>query len=203
MIGLLTDIHGHHQGLVAVLEEFVRLGVQEVICLGDVVDGGEANEACVVELQTRGVCCVRGNHDEYNLAGLTAGSQDFLDDLPEEIERDGILYTHICPRPKKRKIRHWTDAWNNFDDAAFSRAFVGHTHIPMIFRYPQQGDSRAYEVPFSYGQRVALEADQRYLVVVGPVGYSRDGFECVRYALFEPTQGWLSMCALDTPCLNM
>ena len=61
---VISDIHGNLHALEAVLGEVDRLGLTEVVCLGDIVGYGPFPHKCV-DLTIR--CCsiiVRGNHEE-------------------------------------------------------------------------------------------------------------------------------------------
>ena len=82
---IISDIHGNHAGLVAALADIDRQGCDQIVCLGDLVDGGPDNEAVIETLQQRGIPCVRGNHDEINDVELPGAMRSFLLDLPERI----------------------------------------------------------------------------------------------------------------------
>ena len=63
-LGVITDIHGNIAALEAVLAEFSRRGVDEILCLGDMIGIGpfpaEAVKRIMGLKNLRG--CVRGNH---------------------------------------------------------------------------------------------------------------------------------------------
>ena len=69
MIEIISDIHGNHSALLAVLDDIDRLGVERTICLGDV--GGyycDINEVCDT-LRERNIFSLMGNHDMYLVSG--------------------------------------------------------------------------------------------------------------------------------------
>lgn len=69
MIGIISDIHGNHVALSAVLARLDEMGVSEIVCLGDV--GGyycQVNECCDA-LQSRNIFSLMGNHDWYLASG--------------------------------------------------------------------------------------------------------------------------------------
>lgn len=68
-IGLISDIHGNYSALKAVLAELDRLGVGEVLCLGDVVGYYPQINECCEELRSRGIRTLMGNHDWYLCGG--------------------------------------------------------------------------------------------------------------------------------------
>jgi predicted phosphodiesterase len=61
---ILSDIHGNWDGFNTVLADIKSRQVDRIICLGDVVDGGEENDAVVNWLKANNITTVRGNHDE-------------------------------------------------------------------------------------------------------------------------------------------
>ena len=71
-LGVITDIHGNIAALDAMLAEFSRRRVDEILCLGDMIGIGpfpaEAVKRIMGLKNLRG--CVRGNHEGYLLDGL-------------------------------------------------------------------------------------------------------------------------------------
>jgi predicted phosphodiesterase len=64
-IALISDIHGNLLGLQAVIEDIEACRCDRIICLGDMVDGGNYNDEVVRFIRDNEIACVRGNHDEY------------------------------------------------------------------------------------------------------------------------------------------
>lgn len=67
LYGVLGDIHGNREGLVAVMEALARRGVTRLLCVGDIVGYNADPDACVSLLKDCNAACISGNHD---LAGL-------------------------------------------------------------------------------------------------------------------------------------
>lgn len=95
LLGLISDVHGDFAALQDALRELERLGVDEVLCAGDLLDWGPSPGRCIELLRTRGIPCVRGNHDFIDAGGelvdvprfLDAAAVAFIDSLPRTIER--------------------------------------------------------------------------------------------------------------------
>ena len=71
-IGLIGDVHTERARLAGVLKHFATLGLDAVLCTGDLPDGpGSAGDvdACVRLLQEHGVLTIAGNHDRWLLDG--------------------------------------------------------------------------------------------------------------------------------------
>jgi predicted phosphodiesterase len=69
---ILSDIHGNAIALRAVVADLDADGIEHVVCLGDVCQGGPEPEACVDLLQERGWPTVLGNADAFVLDASTA-----------------------------------------------------------------------------------------------------------------------------------
>jgi predicted phosphodiesterase len=200
---IISDIHGNHRGLVAALTDIERQGCDQIVCLGDLVDGGPHNEAVIETLQQRAIPCVRGNHDEINDVELPAAMRSFLLGLPERIVEDNVLYIHTSPRKNQRKINHAVEAWNVFDDTRFRLIFVGHVHEPLIFGMRSSAFGEAAKHPFKYNEPFALSAEDRYIISVGAIGYGRDQVGKVRYAIYDRNTDTVELRAVDGPLLSL
>jgi predicted phosphodiesterase len=200
---IISDIHGNHRGLVAALADIERQGCDQIVCLGDLVDGGPHNEAVIETLQQRAIPCVRGNHDEINDVELPAAMRSFLLGLPERIVEDNVLYIHTSPRKNQRKINHAVEAWNVFDDTRFRLIFVGHVHEPLIFGMRSSAFGEAAKHPFKYNEPFALSAEDRYIISVGAIGYGRDQVGKVRYAIYDRNTDTVELRAVDGPLLSL
>ena len=200
---IISDIHGNHGGLVAALADIDRQNCDRIVCLGDLVDGGPDNEAVIQTLQTRGIPCVRGNHDEINDVDLPGAMRSFLVALPERIVEDDVLYIHTSPRKNQRKINHAVEAWNVFDDTKFRLMFVGHVHEPLVFGMQSNAFGEAAKHPFEYNRAFSLSAEDRYIVSVGAIGYGRDLVGKVRYAIYDRNADTIELRAVDGPLLPL
>ena len=71
-IGIITDIHSNIQALKAILNEFEKIGVDKIICCGDIIGIGIYPEEVVQELINLKdkLISVKGNHEQYLLRGL-------------------------------------------------------------------------------------------------------------------------------------
>lgn len=212
---VISDIHSNLEALTSVLKRIDDEGVDEIVCLGDLV-GYHANpNECIALIRERGIRCIAGNHDRA-AAGLkepdcfgeaarrailwTRGhlSQDnrrFLETLPLfEVIGDDTLIVHagVYPRPNEDvRIKSADDIIRNFEamDRLFPRVrvcFVGHAHRSVVHRYC---DSMLTRVD---GQTVSFERSARYLVNPGSVGQSRDADPRAAFLVFDCAQNSVS-----------
>jgi predicted phosphodiesterase len=75
-LGLVSDIHGNAVALERVVAELDRLGIERVVCLGDVAQGGPQPREVLDRLDALGWLVILGNADDY-LVGRHA------EDVPE------------------------------------------------------------------------------------------------------------------------
>lgn len=87
-IGIITDVHNNLPALNAVLEVFQSVGVQQILCCGDIIGIGPYPEETIRRLVSLdNLTAVRGNHDRY----LSDGMPDaFPND--EHMDREEMLH---------------------------------------------------------------------------------------------------------------
>jgi diadenosine tetraphosphatase ApaH/serine/threonine PP2A family protein phosphatase len=92
MIGIISDIHGNYDALLAVLAEAETLGAEQLLCLGDMVGYGPEPVECVDQVRA---CCevvLCGNHD----FALVYGADNFSPLAQDTLERHR---SQMMPRP--------------------------------------------------------------------------------------------------------
>ena len=164
-IGLVSDIHGNHEALKAVLSELDRMGVDEIYCLGDVVGYySQVNEVCD-ELIARHVRCVMGNHDWYMASGTSCPRSRSVNDClvyqRKVITQRNLDWVRGFPVQRtvgQLRMVHggWADPIDEYlapSQEYFAgiegEVFVsGHTHIQILKVYP----GKTYCNPGSVGQ---------------------------------------------------
>ncbi|MFL6715101.1 MAG: metallophosphoesterase family protein [Burkholderiaceae bacterium] len=164
-IGLVSDIHGNHEALKAVLSELDRIGVDEIYCLGDVVGYySQVNEVCD-ELIARDVRCVMGNHDWYMASGTSCPRSRSVNDClayqRKVITQRNLDWVRGFPVQRtvgSLRMVHggWADPIDEYlapSQEYFAgiegEVFVsGHTHIQILKAYP----GKTYCNPGSVGQ---------------------------------------------------
>lgn len=165
MIGIISDIHGNHAALSAVLSRLDEMGVSEIICLGDV--GGyycQINECCE-ELRSRKIFSLMGNHDWYLATGEGCPRSNSAN-ICLEYQRGVISDSNkswlasLNPQAQIGALNIVHGGWNDPLDEYlipsldyFSRLkgklfASGHTHVPCVWR----GEGQTYCNPGSIGQ---------------------------------------------------
>ena len=67
---LISDIHGNLPALEAVLQDIKRVGVDEIICLGDIANIGPHPAECLDVIRDLGCVTIQGNHELYLLGDI-------------------------------------------------------------------------------------------------------------------------------------
>ena len=188
-IALISDIHGNQIALEAVLADIKRVGVDQIICLGDIANVGPHPRQCIDIIRDLNCPTVQGNHELYLLGrfeddtwrtspiwGGMRWSRDqlrpdqmtYIDELPYQYEiagngRANAIFVHGSPLSQYRGFMP------DHNDAAIAERmnglddttlFCGHTHLPL-YR------------PWS----------NSWLVNIGSVGMPIDGTPTAKYVI--------------------
>ena len=158
--GVLGDIHTEDERLSLALDHFRDAGVDTLLSVGDILDGGgDADRTCSL-LRGAGVVAVTGNHDRWFLKGTSRGGEgdtlDLNDDhrawlvaLPSSRRfaspRGGVLLCHGVGDDDMAVLRPDTDAhslrWMSGlhelqRDPTVALMVGGHTHQRMVRALP-------------------------------------------------------------------
>jgi predicted phosphodiesterase len=161
-LALISDQHANDVAFRAALEDIERIGVDDIVCLGDVAQGGDEPAATLDRLAAVGCDTVLGNADafllevptdsnepvteqqlarrEWTLSQLDATHLDqirsFAPFLGREIEGVRMLFFHASPRNYEDVLlpEFGDDALQPFlgQDAALLAG--GHTHLQWTRR---------------------------------------------------------------------
>lgn len=71
---LITDIHGNIEGLNAILDDIKKQNIDDIYCLGDVIDLGPNSKECIDLLMDNNIKTILGNHELYLLKGTNIDS---------------------------------------------------------------------------------------------------------------------------------
>ena len=179
-LAVISDIHGNFPALKAVMADIDNYGIENIVCLGDIVGYYCQVNECIELLRERNVYCLLGNHDFYMVSGTCCNSEtvkmcidyqktiiykdnfDWLESLKPQYDTEDISYRH----------GGWNDAieerisvfdFSRVKDFSQKFFFSGHTHIQGI-----QNDkvtSNIYCNPGSVGQPRDDKPSAAYAIV--------------------------------------
>ncbi|MGH2970551.1 MAG: metallophosphoesterase family protein [Gaiellaceae bacterium] len=150
-LGLVSDAHGNDRALAAVVEELGRLGVEQAVCLGDMVQGGDEPREVLDRLAALGWPVILGNADdflleiptdspeeiteahlakrEWTLSQLDEAHRQQIRSFPRTLELEGLLAFHGSPRSYDDVLLPETDDDAPWNVPGFDVLAGGHTHI--------------------------------------------------------------------------
>lgn len=200
---LISDVHANLTALEAVIADAGQFDA--AWCLGDLVGYGPDGNECVQRVsRLPNLLCVKGNHDlaicgdadldifnhEASEAILTSRriitpeTINYLRGLPEKLVTDLVTLIHGSPRnPVWEYILDATTAADNFANFSTRLAFVGHSHLPLMFTAnPENGlVERTHRLP---GATTTITT--RAILNPGSVGQPRDNDPRASYGIFDP-----------------
>lgn len=201
LYAILSDVHANIDALEAVFNRVDSLGVDQVVCLGDVVGYNAEPNACVAMIAARNIQTILGNHDAvacgieepwgFNPVALAAAlwtreqldddAMEWLRELPDTLNYGPFTAVHGAPKNHNIYLFSWEDTLPHLyfmDEQNCKVCFVGHTHTPAIF-----STDGAY--CFDEKGRFILEPDKEYFVNPGSVGQPRDENPSASFGLYN------------------
>jgi predicted phosphodiesterase len=205
--GILSDVHSNFEALQAVLAEVDAIGVDAVLCLGDIVGYGPSPNECCDLLRARDVIAIAGNHDEAAVDGagaerfnslaraaiqwtqehLTPENRAYLAALPRERFLDGFGMVHGAPVHHFDYIMDVLDAKRALELTDQRLTFVGHSHVAEV--YYQDAGGRTFQQRLAHGGRIDVVPEFRYIINVGSVGQPRDRNPQASFAWYDAAAG--------------
>jgi len=206
---IIADVHSNLAAFEAVLADAGSF--DRVWCLGDMVGYGPDPNECVERLRDLPHICVAGNHDwaalgkldikdfnpEARRACLWTGKQlspanrEYLEALPQTVVEEGFTLVHGSPRhPIWEYILTPSIAKANFEYFDTGFCFVGHTHVPIIYRHHPENPHRACDALMPSSDARLVLGESRLIINVGSVGQPRDG---------DPRASLLSSTPMNSP----
>lgn len=202
-IAVISDVHANLEATTACLNKLKELGVDKIICLGDLVDYcAEPNEVISLIKENCDVV-VMGNHDEAQfhfelIEGFREYAQvssihtrsvilpeylEYLKTLPYQFSYKNMLFVHGSPHNygEYGYILNEETAILNFKKFKEEICFIGHSHIPLIFMETNMGAKLVKESDIKKGNR--------YIINVGSVGQPRDRDPRLSFGIFD-TELW-------------
>lgn len=113
---IISDIHGNCVALDAVLADIEHESIDQIVCLGDAIQGGPQPVEVVRRLRDLGCPVVMGNADAWLLSGEETGAEDITTERRQKLE----------------VVREWSLAQLSAADRAFIGEFLPTVEIPLM-----------------------------------------------------------------------
>jgi len=199
--GIFSDIHANLEAFAAVLEALAAENIDQYICGGDIVGYGADPSRCIALVNKLNPLIVCGNHDHaacgmldmsyfnpyardaalWTQEKLSEEEKAFLGSLQYVHEDRAYTMVHgSLDSPKSFcYILNGEDAYKTIDRMKGALCFVGHTHVPGVFRLDE------HKLSYSEKGSISIEPGMKYVVNVGSVGQPRDGDKRAAYACYD------------------
>jgi diadenosine tetraphosphatase ApaH/serine/threonine PP2A family protein phosphatase len=210
--GIFGDIHGNYDALEAALAAMEAAGVEEYVCLGDIVGYGAEPGQCVQRIREMGCMCLAGNHDHaaigkldidfFNLyareaavwtrAALEPEQREFLANLGfvEHLAEFAVVHGSLHGPEMFNYISTVFDADLSFEALDKPILFYGHTHIPLTFF-----DTKP--MTYTMDAEIPVGDGNRTLVNVGSVGQPRDEDPRACFAIYDDEAGVVTVTRVE------
>ena len=194
------DIHGNIHALEAVLEAVKKEAVDSILCIGDLVGYGANPKECIQSVREHASCVVAGNHDfavadkldascfnpdalratNWTREQLCEEEKTYLAALPLTYTLDEVSLVHSTPYHPADflYVQTLVDAALAFNSMGTKLAFVGHSHVPVVF-------VNSKPVDFFLVAEFDVPDSAEMIVNVGSVGQPRDLDPRACYAVLD------------------
>jgi len=215
---IISDIHSNLAAFEAVLADAGSF--DKVWCLGDVVGYGPDPNECVERLRDLPHVCVVGNHDWAALGNmdtedfnpdakraclwtreqLSPSNLEYLKALPKSLVEGGFTLVHGSPRHSVWEyILNLSIAEANFEYFDTRFCFVGHTHVPIIYRHRPENPKQACDTLIPSLDAPLVLGQDRLIINPGSVGQPRDGDSRASYAILDSDELTLEYRRISYP----
>jgi predicted phosphodiesterase len=201
---IVSDIHSNYSALETVLA--VAGSFDQLWNLGDTIGYGPRPNECIVAMRAYAEMMIGGNHDLaclgkvdlsdfnpdartaniWNGQQLEADNRAVLEALPPMTQVDErFLLAHGSPRePVWEYLLTLPQAEENFLIFENQVCFIGHSHVPLVFRKHPDGSIDGPALADA-DLLVELEPGYRYFLNPGSVGQPRDTDPRAHYAILD------------------
>lgn len=213
-IGIFTDIHGDFDSMRRVLDRLEGLGVDRMVCLGDLVVHGEhPNRVVDYFRENAHIPVIQGNHDigasihescldtlhffspasrlhtEHCRSALSPENVSYLAGLPPQIEEGEATYTHASIGNPFAILRNPAIIAGTFERMPTPVLFSGHTHRTRVHHWPAERTIWCSDHPAeTKNWTLELKPGDRYIVNVGAVCQLKYDFFPPICAIYEPDE---------------
>lgn len=211
--GFLSDIHGNKEALDAAVQHLTSAGVDEFVCVGDIIGYGADPNPCMDTVRALTEKVIAGNHD-HAAVGLTdiehfnqyareaavwtaqklhTAHSSYIKMLPLTLSLKNALVVHSTPYQPQQWFYLMTHfqfvaAFQNFTEKI---CFIGHSHQPIVF---EKGLKSTGPVN---GSIFPLADESRYIINVGSVGQPRDNDSRLCCCIYDSNKKTVELIRLE------
>lgn len=199
--GIFSDVHSNLEAFSAVLEAYSIEKIDKYCCVGDIVGYGANPSECIKLIREFSCRVVKGNHDvaacdlsittnfnenaalaaEWTFNKISQPDKDYLSSLELIFENNDFVLVHgSLNKPEDFcYIFDPEEARSSFNFQEKQVCFVGHSHIPGVFRKTGHSIELLEFCDCKFGK------ESQYIVNVGSVGQPRDSDNRAVYCVYD------------------
>lgn len=197
-IGIISDIHANLHALQAVISDMEKEQIEEVWCLGDIINYGAFPNECCSWVMNNCSVSILGNHELMLLGYAEVDSPvvneclnwtkktisprwiEYIKTLPLVYKNQNISIVHDNPLTPGSMIYILDNATatKSLLKQETDICFFGHTHIPIGYKLSSIG---AETIKISYFS----VKEGRFLINPGSVGQPRDNNPKASYGIYD------------------
>ncbi|MCX7916663.1 MAG: metallophosphatase family protein [bacterium] len=205
VLGMISDIHSNLEGLQSAINFYEKNKIDKLIICGDIIGYGPNPNECIDLVEKNADFILKGNHEEGVIRNDFSRFKKYakislewtikeIEEKIEVIERweekkefEELFFVHASiSDPFYKYIFKINDTEEEFEKLEKRICFIGHTHIPMVFKKDIITGKIEKVLPdFSGKIELNIEENFKYIINLGSVGFPRDGFPFVCVSLYD------------------
>lgn len=215
LYAIISDIHANLDAFEVVLDAIDARGVDQTVCLGDVVGYNPNPNECADIIRNREIPTICGNHDavacgredplgfnpvaqaaaEWTRDALREDNRAWLRELPDSRVFSDFFAAHGSPGNRDQYLFSWQDIVPHvlvLEQHDLNLCFFGHTHNAGIFTPAGMGE---------LDETGAFTVEEGKFVFINPgsVGQPRDGDPRAGFGFYDSDTGRFEQVRLEYP----
>jgi predicted phosphodiesterase len=154
-VAIISDPHANLRGLELSYKKIKSLGVEQIICCGDLVGYGHEPNEVVEFFRAKSISTISGNHDrlvcgqseakgwnpfalkkiDWTKSVLTEDNLAYLSNLPLNMLTDDCCVVHGAWSDADKYLFEERDFFAELENLPATLVFYGHTHMPSVFQF--------------------------------------------------------------------
>ena len=218
-VAIISDPHANLRGLELSYKKIRSLGIEQIICCGDLVGYGHEPNEVVEFFRAHSIHTISGNHDrlvcgqieakdwnpfalkkiDWTKSVLTIENLTYLSNLPVNIVTAECCFVHGAWTDPDKYLFQERDFFEELEQLPATLVFYGHTHMPSVFQF------LLAEGKFDYRHLMPTHTSEVYVKLLeessimlvsfvnpGTVGYPRGMSNQASFIVWEKQTGRVS-----------
>lgn len=218
-VAIISDPHANLRGLELCYKRIETLGLEQILCCGDLVGYGHEPNEVVEFCRAKSIYSISGNHDrlvcgqsdpegwnpfalkkiEWTKSVLSEENLTYLANLPVNMDTDDCCLVHGAWSDPDKYLYGERDFFEELENLPTNLVFYGHTHMPSVFQFLLAEGEFDYRhlVPSQNSDVYVKLLDESPIMLVsfinpGTVGYPRGMSNQGTFVIWEKQTGRIS-----------